>query len=62
LLEWLDRLKVWAFLGVIGVILLIVGDLTARIIGSLMVAALVAWVIVLARRIVVRRRVADSAR
>ena len=61
LLGWLERLQAWAWLGIIGVILLIEGDLTARIIGSVMVAALVAWVILLARRVVVRRRFVDSA-
>ena len=36
-LEWFDRLRLWALLGVIGVILLVEGDVTARIIGSVMV-------------------------
>ena len=49
-LVWLGRPRIWAiFFGVIGVILLIEGDVTARIIGSVMVLFVLVWMILLAR-------------
>jgi hypothetical protein len=47
--EWFDRLRMWALLGVIGVILLVEGDITAQIIGSVLVAFVLGWIVLRAR-------------
>ena len=52
--EWFDRLRIWAIIGVIGVILLIEGDVTARIIGSVMVMLLLGSTIIRSRHRVAR--------
>ena len=47
--DWLDRLRIWGILGVIGAILLVEGDFTARIIGSVMVVSVLVSIILRAR-------------
>ena len=48
--DWFDRLRIIALVGVLGVILLVEGDVTARIIGTVMLVVLLVWVVVLLRR------------
>jgi hypothetical protein len=47
--EWFDRLRLWVLVGIIGIILLVEGDVTARIIGSVMVALVLGSIILRAR-------------
>jgi hypothetical protein len=39
----------WALLGVIGVILLVEGDITAQVIGSVLVAFVLGWIVLRTR-------------